>query len=212
MRARGPSAPLVLALLGVAAGALLTACGSSSEPGSGDEPETPGITVYSGRIAPLIGPVIDMYEAKVDRDVEVRFGDSGTLAATLVEEGENSPADVFFSQDAGSLGAVDSEGLLAPLPDQVLNRVASGFRAPDGTWVGVSGRARVIAYGPDVAEDELPESVLELTEPEWRGRVGWAPTNASLQAYVTALRQVEGEDAASDWLEGMVANDPQDYE
>lgn len=192
---------------------LLAGCGGGGEPGSSNEPETPGITVYSGRIAPLIGPVIDKYEARVDRDLGVRFGDSGPLAATLLEEGENSPADVFFSQDAGSLDAVAAEGLLAELPRDVLDRVPARFRATDGTWVGVSARARVIAYNPDAVErSELPRSPLELTDERWRGRVGWAPTNASLQGYVTALRAVEGEQVARDWLEGMVANDVQAYE
>jgi len=91
--------------------------------------------------------------------------------------------------------------------------VPSRFRAEDGTWVGVSARARVIAYNPDtVARTELPRSPLELTDERWRGRVGWAPTNASLQGYVTALRAVEGEEVAREWLEGMVANDVQAYE
>jgi iron(III) transport system substrate-binding protein len=188
------------------------ACGSAGEPGSEDEPATPGITLYSGRTPPLIGPVIDRYEEKVDRDVQVRFGDSATLAAQLSEEGENSPADVFFSQDAGALGAVEEEGLLAPLPVGVLERVPPLFRSARGNWVGISARARVIAYSDDLPREELPESPLELTEPQWRGRVGWAPTNASLQAYVTALRLTEGEEAAREWLEGMVANDTQVYE
>jgi iron(III) transport system substrate-binding protein len=198
----------------IAASALIAgACGGgSTEPGSGDEPETTGITLYSGRIAPLIGPAIDDYEERVDRDVEVRFADSATLAATLAEEGGSSPADVFFSQDAGSLGAVDAEGLLAPLPRDILERVPPRFRDANGRWVGVSARARVIAYGPEVEAGELPDSPLELTEPRWRGHVGWAPTNASLQSYVTALRQIEGTDVAREWLEGMVANDVQAYE
>lgn len=204
---------IVLAVLAPVLALALGACGGGSgEPGSSDEPETAGITLYSGRIPPLIGPAIDLYEAKVDRDVEVRFADSATLAATLAEEGENSPADVFFSQDAGSLGAVDAEGLLERMPDEILGRVPARFRAEDGDWVGVSARARVIAYGDEVEASELPDSPLELVEPEWRGRVGWAPTNASLQGYVTALREVEGEDVAREWLEGMVANDVQAYE
>lgn len=190
----------------------LAACGSGSEPGSGNEPETEGITLYSGRIPPLIGPIIDRYEAITDTDVQVRFGESGPLAATLIEEGENSPADVFFSQDAGSLDAVDAAGLLSPLPQPDLDAVPARYRSQDGTWVGVSGRARIIAYGPNVDESELPSSPLELTGPEWEGRVGWAPTNASLQGYITALRGAEGEDVAREWLEGMVANDVQAYE
>jgi iron(III) transport system substrate-binding protein len=205
-------ARLSLSLSLAALAVIVAACGSSEEPGSGDEPSTPGITVYSGRIPPLIGPAIDMYERKVDRDVEVRFGDSATLAAQIAEEGANSPADVFFSQDAGSLGAVDAEGLLERLPRDILNRVPARFRADDGDWVGISARSRVIAYGADVDPDELPDSPLDLTDPQWEGRVGWAPTNASLQGYVTALRQVEGEDVAREWLEGMVANGTQAYE
>jgi iron(III) transport system substrate-binding protein len=202
-----------LAALALGASVGVGACGDGSEPGSSDEPGTEGITIYSGRIPPLIGPVIDDYEAKVDRDLQVRFGDSGALAATVAEEGENTPADVFFSQDAGSLDAVDAEGLLAPLPRDVLRRVPERFRATDGTWVGISARARVIAYNPDAVDpSELPDSPLELAEPDWEGRVGWAPTNASLQGYVTALRQAEGDEVAREWLEGMVANATQVYE
>lgn len=190
----------------------LPACGSSGEPGSSDEPETEGITLYSGRIPPLIGPAIDDFEARVDRDVRVRFGDSGALASTLLEEGDNSPADVFFTQDAGSIGAVDDAGLLEPLPAEILKRVPARFQAADGDWVGVSARSRIIAYGEGVERSELPDSPLDLVGPEWRGRVGWAPTNASLQGYITALRLVEGEDVAREWLEGMVANDVQVYD
>lgn len=193
--------------------ALLPGCGDDGEESaSSGEPSEAGITVYSGRTPPLIEPAIEMYERRTDRDVQVRFGDSAPLAATIAEEGDNSPADVFFSQDAGSLGAISAEGLLDPLPRTILDRVPARFRSPDGDWVGISARARVVAYGPEVRRSELPESPLELAEPEWRGRVGWAPTNASLQSYVTALRHVEGEDVAREWLEGMVANDTQAYE
>ena len=98
------------------------------------------------------------------------------------------------------------------LPADVLDQVPERFRADDGNWVGTSGRARVIAYGPDVNQSELPASVLDLTDPKWRGRVGWAPTNGSFEAFVTAMRTTLGEDQARSWLEGMVANDTQPYE
>ena len=202
----------IIAAAGLAAALALAACGSGSEPGSGDEPETKGITVYSGRIPGLIGPMIDRYEEITDTDVQVRFGDSGPLAATIVEEGDGAVADVFFAQDAGSLGAVDAAGLLSPLPESVLGRVEPRFRADDGDWVGVTARSRVIAHSIDIEPAELPSSPLELTAPEWEGRVGWAPTNASLQGYVTALRLVDGEEVAREWLEGMVANGTQTYE
>jgi iron(III) transport system substrate-binding protein len=207
---RGRYAPGVAALL--AAVSIAAGCGEGAEPGSSDEPETPGITVYSGRIPPLIGPMVDAYEERVNRDVQVRFGDTATLAATIVEEGDASPADVFLSQDAGALDALEAEDALAELPQDILGEVRREYRSPDGRWVGITGRSRIIAYGPEVSEAELPDSVVDLTDPEWEGRVGWAPTNASLQAYVAALRVTEGDEIARDWLEGMVANDTQVFE
>jgi iron(III) transport system substrate-binding protein len=184
------------------ASAAVAACG-----GSDDE-----MTVYSGREEELIGSLIEDIEGRLDTPIAVRYGETPQLAATIREEGGDSPADIFFSQDAGALGALASEGLLMPLPQDVLGKVPARYRAQDGTWVGTSGRARVIAYGPDVDRSELPRSVLGLTAPEWNGRVGWAPTNGSFQAFVTGMRKTLGEERARAWLEGMVANDAQAYE
>jgi iron(III) transport system substrate-binding protein len=204
---------LLTALGGLVACAVLAACGASTsnQDGGPPEPEQEGITLYSGRIAAAIGGAVDAYEAEANRDVKVRFADTADLAATIVEEGENSPADVFFAQEPGALYALAEEGLLAKLPDDILERVPSRYRDPEGRWVGVTGRARVIAYREDVPRSELPDSPLELTEPRWRGRVGWGPQTASLQEYVTALRLEYGDDVARDWLEGMVANDARSY-
>jgi len=172
-----------------------------------------GLVVYSGRNEELVGPIIERFEEESGIDVEVRYGDTAELAATILEEGENSPADVFFSQDAGALGALADEGRLSPLPEDVLNRVEERFRDPNGQWVGISGRARVVAYNTEaLSEEDLPDSILDFTDPEWEGRIGWAPTNGSFQAFVTALRLIEGEDAAREWLEGIQANDPRVYE
>ena len=211
-----PSAGKQIALAGTLAAAaiVLGACGfdtSGSSDGGPPEPETEGITLYAGRIPSAVGRPIDDFEAETDRDVETRFAESPDLAATIVEEGSNSPADVFFAQDSSALEAVADEGLLSKLPDDILDLVPAKFRDPDGRWVGVSGRARVIAYSDELPESELPESPLELAEPEWRGRVGWAPATESLQAYVTALRLGYGDDRAREWLEDMEANDVQEY-
>ena len=192
-------------LAGVATAAIAGCGGSSSDDGE-------GITLYSGRVAPLIGPLIDKIEARTGKDIKTRFGETPQLAAQVIEEGEASPADVFLAQDAGALGALDRAGLLMKLPDDILEKVPPRFRAPDGDWVGTSARARVIAYGRDVKPEELPKSVLDLTDPKWKGRVGWAPTNGSFEAFVTAMRKELGEDVTRKWLEGMVANDTQVYE
>jgi iron(III) transport system substrate-binding protein len=202
-----------LGMITVAAlAAFACGCGFSTDDGGGGpaEPEAEGITLYSGRIAAAIGGAVDSFEAETDRDVQVRFADTADLAATLVEEGENSPADVFFAQEPGAIGAVAEQGLLARLPADILERVPAKYRDPEGRWVGITGRARALAYGPEVRRSELPDSPLELTEPQWRGRVGWGPATGSLQEYVTALRLTEGEDVAREWLEGMVANDAVD--
>ncbi len=171
------------------------------------------LVVYSGRNEELIGPAIELCQEQTGVQAEVRYGQTAELAVTLIEEGENSPASLYIAQDAGALGQLAAEGRLAQLPEEILNRVDERFRSPDGVWVGISGRARVLVYNTDtLTEEDLPASVLDLTNEEWAGRVGWAPENGSFQAFVTALRQVEGEDGARAWLEGMLANDPVEFE
>lgn len=203
--------PAVAALLAALA---LAGCGFDTESSGGgpDEPETEGITLYSGRIPAAIGGAVDGYEAEADRDVQVRYADTADLAATLVEEGDASPADVFFAQEPGAIGAVADEGLLAPLPADVLRLVPARYRDPEGRWVGVTGRARVVAYNREAVErSELPASPFGFTAPAWKGRVGWSPASDSMQEYVTALRARYGDERTREWLEAMVANDAVDY-
>jgi iron(III) transport system substrate-binding protein len=175
--------------------------GTATAAGAGD------FTLYSGRNETLVGPLLEQYAAETGVTVDTRFGGTGELAATILEEGENSPASAFFAQDAGALGLLADEGRFQQLPDEILELVDPRFRDPDGRWVGVTGRARVLAYNTDVlTEEELPSSVHDLTDSAWAGRVGWAPENASFQAFITAFRLLEGDDAAREWLEAMIAN------
>ncbi len=164
-----------------------------------------GLVVYSGRTESLVGPLIEAFEATSGLQVDVRYGDTGELAVTLLEEGDRSPADVFFAQEPGGLGEVAA--MLAPLPADVLGAVEPQYRAADGSWVGISGRARVVVFNTDklMAED-LPADIRAFIGPEWKGRVGWAPANASFQSMVTAMRRTWGEDETRRWVEGMVAN------
>ncbi len=175
-------------------------------------PEEGSLIVYSGREETLVGDVIEQFEEQSGVDVQVRYGDTAELGATILEEGQNSPADVFFAQDPGALGAVADAGALRELPQGILERVPERFRSPEDNWAGTSGRARVVAYNTEtLSEEDLPDSILDFTDPEWRGRIGWAPTNGSFQAFVTALREIEGEAAAREWLLGIEENEPLAY-
>jgi iron(III) transport system substrate-binding protein len=169
------------------------------------------LVVYSGRSESLVGPIIEQFKSATGIEVEVRWGSTPELAATLLEEGQNSPADLFFAQDPGGLGAVID--LLAPLPEEVTGRVDANLRDANGRWVGISGRARVVVYNVDkLSPAEIPNDMMEFTKPEWRGRIGWAPTNSSFQTMVTAMRQMWGEERTRHWLEGILANQPVEYE
>ena len=171
------------------------------------------LTVYAGRSEELVGPLIERFQAATGIEVRVNYAGTTDLAATLLEEGPASPADVFFAQDAGALGAVGAEGLLATLAPTTLEAVDGRFTAADGTWVGLSGRARVVVYDTRTLEaSELPTSIDAFTDPAWKGRIGWAPTNASFQSFVTAYRVMRGDDAARTWLQGIQANEPNVYD
>jgi iron(III) transport system substrate-binding protein len=198
---------LLPVLAAFALAALLAACGDDSRGSGGDSGGK--LVVYSGRAEKLVGPLLQRFERESGIDLEVRYGESAELAATIAEEGDASPADVFFSQDAGALGAVEQEGLLRALPSAVLERVPPRFRDPRGRWVGASGRARVVAYSTErVKPSELPDSILDFTDSRWKGRIGFPPPNASFQAFISAMRIELGDERTRRWLEAIKRNDP----
>jgi iron(III) transport system substrate-binding protein len=198
---RTPVRVLTICVLAVSSG--LAGCGSDDEAaGAGT------VTIYSGRTQNLIEPILDRFAEETGISVEVRYGDTADLALLIAEEGDQSPADVLLSQSPGAVGYLDQQGLLGTLPDDVLDLVADGFHASDGNWVGFSGRKRVLVYNPQIVdESELPASVLDLVQPEWEGRVGVAPSNASFQDFVTAMRLKLGDDDTREWLQGIADND-----
>lgn len=168
------------------------------------------LVVYSAREQDLVGSIIEQFEEATGIDVGVRYGENAGLFGTILEEGDNSPADIFFASDPGALGAISDR--FVPLPDDILSLVDEPFRSREGKWVGFSGRARVVVYNTDkLSEADLPKSIFEFTEPEWKGRIGWAPTNGSFQAMVTAMRLSVGEEQTREWLEGIKNNDPQEF-
>lgn len=209
---RRPTARQITAL--VTAGLLLpalAACGSEDKDGKSRSSDS-SLVIYSGRNEKLVKPLLDKLEKAVGTKVEVRYGDSAELAAQILEEGDRTKAGLFFSQDAGALGALSREGMLQKLPQATLDEVDDAYRGSDGDWVGLSGRVRVIAYNPDkAAEGEVPDSVFDVVKPEWKGKVGFAPTNASFQAFVTGMRVLKGDDVTRKWLEDLKANGAKTY-
>ena len=170
------------------------------------------LVIYSGRSESLVEPIIEQFEEVTGINVAVKYGSTGEIAATILEEGQNSPADVFFAQDPGGLGEVANAGMFETLPTSITEKVPTWARSPESQWVGISGRARVVVYNTEnLTEEQIPTSMEDFTKPEWKGRIGWAPTNGSFQAMVTAMRVVWGEDKTREWLLGIQANDPKVY-
>jgi iron(III) transport system substrate-binding protein len=193
--------------IGAALGGSLFAGSATSSSAAATE-----LTVYSGRDERFVGEMYRRFTTLTGIQLRVRYGDSATLAATLLEEGRNSPADVFVSQDAGALGAVASRGLLKVLPQSVLRRVPARFRAPGKRWVGVTGRARVVVYNTnELRPSSLPRTIWGYTQARWKGKVGLPPTNASFQAFVSAMRVRAGDERTRDWLLALKANDVRFY-
>ena len=193
---------LVIGLcLPIVLGILTASCGSPS-------PES--LTIYSGRSESLMSPIIQQFGDVTGINVEVKYASTSQMAATLQEEGSNSQADVFFAQDPGGLGSV--EDLLIAMPQDILDQVPDWARSSEGRWVGISGRARVIVYSTDnLQESDLPSDIWDFTDPKWKGRIGWPPTNASFQTMITAMRKFWGEEKTRLWLEGIQANEPRTY-
>ena len=197
---------------------LVAACGTNptptptniSLPTATPTPKSTSLTIYSGRSKSLVNPIIEQFSKASGIKVSVKYANTPQLAATLLEEGRKSPADIFFAQDPGGLGAV--ENMFRGIPQDILDKVPRWARSPEGKWVGISGRARVVVYNTErLTEADLPDDIWDFIDPKWKGRIGFPPTNASFQTMVTAMRHIWGEEKTRQWLEGIDANNPRTY-
>ncbi|MPZ47959.1 MAG: extracellular solute-binding protein [Dehalococcoidia bacterium] len=179
---------------------LLTACGG------GDDG---ALTIYAGRSQTLVHPLLEQFSKDTGIKINVRYGDGTDLALGILEEGQNSPADIYYTQDVGALGALKAANRLQTLPDDILNKVPEGYRSSEGYWVGVSGRARVMVYNTDDLQPaDLPTSALDYSKPEWRNRIGVVPRSDGFPEFVTALRLIKGDEFALQWLKDLRSNNP----
>jgi iron(III) transport system substrate-binding protein len=194
-------------LLAAAIAALAATSGAAPAPA-----QTTSLTIYSGRDAALVKPIMDRFTRETGITLNIRYASSTALATALVEEGRNSPADVYWSQEPGTLGLVAARGLLARLPQKTVGRVPSRFSTANRRWVGTSARSRVLVYNTQaVPRQQLPASVWGLTNARWKGKIGVAPTNASFQAFLGATINLFGENRVREWLRGLQANDVRFY-
>ncbi|HET7800949.1 MAG TPA: extracellular solute-binding protein [Humibacillus xanthopallidus] len=201
----------------------LAACGSEDAPASGSTGAAGSSTgaaaadgdlvIYSGRNEKLVSGLLDQLSAATGVKVSVRYAGSSELAAQLLEEGDATNADLFFSQDAGALGALGAAGRLEALDPALTAAVIDGYADPANLWVGTSARARVVAYHPEQAPEAAQMTSIDaVLDPRYKGKVGFAPSNASFHAFVTALRVTKGEDDAKAWLDRFRANEPKAYD
>ncbi|GGK98458.1 iron ABC transporter substrate-binding protein [Salinibacterium xinjiangense] len=204
---------LAIAATATALALVLTGCSapqSSPADGASGAPEGDGeLTLYVGRDEALVAPLIEKFTEATGIEVTARYASSSELNALLFEEGDNTPAEAFLSQDAGALGSLSNAGLLSKLPADLTSIIPAGFTSANGTWLGITGRARVIAYDSETVDAaDVPKAIAALTDPKYAGEVAFAPGNASMQSFVTALRVLDGEDAAEAWVKGMSENSP----
>ncbi len=170
------------------------------------------LVIYCGRSKSLVEPLIEQFEKRTGIEVAVRYGKTSALALALQAEGSKTKADVFWAQDVAALGAMAKSKLAAPLPNGLFTDIPAWAQPSSKRWIATSGRTRILAYAPSrVSKSDLPGSVFDLTKPKWKGKVGWAPTNGSFQAFVTAMREAHGDAKTKAWLAGMKANGAKVY-
>ncbi|OBK73331.1 iron ABC transporter substrate-binding protein [Mycobacterium sp. 1164985.4] len=197
MRPRWRLIAAVLSTLALTA----TATGCSD---SGDSDE---LLIYNAQHESLTKEWIDAFTKETGIKVTYRQGGDTELGNQLVAEGKASPADVFLTENSPAMAAVERAGLFAELQPETLDQVPPQYRPPSGKWTGVAARSTVFVYNTSrLQPDQLPKSLLDLQQPQWKGRWGAPPTKADFQAIVSALLQLKGEPATAQWLAAMKAN------
>jgi iron(III) transport system substrate-binding protein len=162
------------------------------------------ITVYNAQHETMTQAWVDEFTEQSGVEVTLRQGSDTEMSNQILQEGERSPADVFITENSPAMTQVEQAGLLAEVSETTSTNVPAGYRPSSNKWTGVAARATLLVYNPDkVSEDELPTSLMDLSNPEWSGRWGAAAGGADFQAIVSAMVDLEGEDATAEWLTAM---------
>ena len=196
-----------------------SASGSSSDPASGPAQSDPStaasggtsgakapLTIYTGQHEALIQDLATKFTAATGIKITIRAGEDAALANQIIEEGAASPADLYLSEEPGPIGMLDAKGLLSPVDPTTLAEVDKRLVPSSGNWMPYAARSRVIYYNPTLIKaDQLPRSILDLTQPQWKGKFGYAPSGAFVST-VSYLISAIGSDKTMQWLEGIKAN------
>ena len=176
----------------------LTGCGVFGQP---------DLVIYNAQHEQLLDEIVPLFEEESGLDVELRSGKDLEMANQIVEEGADSPADVFLTENSPAMTIVDNAGLFAELPEETIATIPDQYVPEDRRWTGFLARSTVAMYNTDsMTEADMPDSILDFADPEWKGRVAFSPTGADFQAIVSAVLELEGEDATRAWLQGLKDN------
>ena len=169
--------------------------------------QSPGeLVIFSGRREPLLTPVLQLFQQQTGVQMTVKFGPTTALAQEILqlqETGRPVP-DVFIANDAGTLEFLQrTRGAFQPYTSLQITTMPERFRASDGSWIGVSGRSRVIIYNKDLVKpEELPTTAFALIDPKWRGKiaVSSASDTDGFVPWVSALRLALGDELTKAFL------------
>jgi iron(III) transport system substrate-binding protein len=185
---------------------LLAGCGGAAS-GAASDPPAQSITLYNGQHLQTTQALATAFQKKTGIKVSIRSDDEDVLGNQIVSEGSRSPADVFYTENSPVLEFLQGKGLLAPVGKSALASTPAQYDSPQGDWEGVSARVIVIIYNPAlISKSQLPTSVLQMSEPRYKGKLGLAPGETDFQPIVTSVLRADGKAATEKWLAGIKAN------
>ncbi|HTY95570.1 MAG TPA: extracellular solute-binding protein [Solirubrobacteraceae bacterium] len=183
-------------------GAAISGCGSGGGAGGAQ-----ALTIYNGQHEQTTAALVKAFEAKTGIKAAVRSDDEAVLANQIIQEGSKSPADVFYTENTPPLEALREHGLLAAAAPAALSSIPARYNSAQGVWVGVSGRVSVLVYNTsELKQSQLPNSILELADPRFKGKLAFAPSETDFQPLITSIVKFRGRAAAEAWLKGLKEN------
>ena len=188
----------------------LVACQSADEGNEGEGTQVPAskVVVYTSRQPHLIEPLFKRYTQETGVEVEFTSANEATLIERLGAEGQQTPADVFITVDAGNLWFAAQRGLFQSIQSPILEAsMAPSLRDNDNQWFGLSVRARTMVYHPDRVDPDELSTYEDLADPKWSGRLCLRTSRKVYnQSLVAMLIEHHGEQKAQSIVEGWVEN------